>query len=335
MSIGLRCTNLVRFDPQQGKYLACGHEFSVKDDLAGSRVRCPKCGEPVEVAPATTPQPPAPAADSPAPQQADYPDVLDDDEFRLEDPIEKPAPALPAVEAQPSVAPAPPELKPAPAPEEPAEEKAPCPGCGRPLSVQSVICTSCGYHKGLHRRVDDFVETEEEEPPKPGFERWLRRHLVEGDDPEALRSLLIVAGLFLVACGACLFVVVGHLIWILVAVVGLAAAGAWLGWWRIDPWRWLLLANRAIQWRHPSSPTTPRTVLDLRDMPITDKELTELKNLEDFEVLDLEGTAVSDQGLPALYDYKNLRCIVLCETQTTEQGAARLQQALPKASIWR
>lgn len=340
MAIAVRCANIVRFDPQQGKYIHCDHKFAVKDELAGRSVRCPKCGEAVQVAEAPAAQAEAPAKPvepaakppSPAAEKADYSDVLDD-EFRLEDPVEKPAAALP-VESSPAAKPQAPAPEPEVAREAAVEEKAPCPGCGRPLSVQSMICTSCGYHKALQRRVDEFVE-EDEGPLTTGFERWLRRQLVAGDDPGALRSVMIVVGLLLLAGGACLFLIIGHLIWILVAAAGIVAAGAWMGWWRLDPWQALLFVNRTIGWRTPAPPFARRQVLDLRDMGLNDEELANLQNLADFDVIDLEGTPITDQGLHALYDHRNLRYIVLRDTQTSEEGVAGLQRALPKASIWR
>jgi uncharacterized Zn finger protein (UPF0148 family) len=383
MSVAVRCKNIVRYDPQQGKYLHCGHEFTVRDDLAGQKVRCPKCQQTVtapqatarvaaeanvaseqreppraSTAPRTMPkEPPRRAEPPPEPQgadltmnEADYPEVLDeeDDGFRLAPPVELPkrdftSAGLPEMEKPPPLPPAEPvaQVRPTRLPVSPvlpspdvADERAPCPGCGRPLLARSVICPSCGYHKGLQRRVDAFEESNEEDQPT-GFERWLRRQLIEGDDPHAIRSVLVVAGLLLVALGAMLFLIIGHTVWLFVAAAGVITAGAWLGWWKLDPWRWMLFANRMIQWRSPVPPFAYRKVLDLRNMQLTDNELGNLQNLSEFEVIDLEGTPVTDAGLPTLYDYRNLQFIILRDTQTTSQGAADLQQALPNAWIWR
>lgn len=380
MPISVRCSNILRYDPQQGQYVRCQHEFAVRDELAGRSVKCPRCGEAVAVpaagavteakptrsdstAPAPRPASPTPEATRPVPSRSSSTsqpnaqptipprgDALDDDEFRLADPVETPKPAFPGL---PSPAPQPP-ASPTPAPTrhpsfdlpagpnrgpEPSqaemEEKAPCAGCGRPLAARAVICDACGYHKGLRRRVDDFATADDDAPRTTGFERWLRRQLVDGDDPDAIRSVLIVGGLLLIASGACLFLAIGHLIWLLVAAAAIAVAGVRLGWWRLDPWRALLFLNRMAQWRKPIPPFPHRKLLDLRNMPITDDELANLKNLGEFEVLDLEGAPVTDHGLPVLYDYRNLGFIVLCDTQVTEQGAAQLQQALPTAWIWR
>jgi uncharacterized Zn finger protein (UPF0148 family) len=380
MSIAVRCTNILRFDPQQGKYVRCNHEFRVKEGLAGQTVRCPTCGQSVSVSEAriaesaavTTVSPSSPVSESrpagnrassksrdraaevskatpeaglppPALETAADPELLDDDdEFRLLAPIELPqrdllSPSPPKGEKttasprSPLAPSAPPEVSEA---EHPADEKAPCPGCGRPLMTRSVICTSCGYHKGLNRRVGEFDDSEDEDKPT-GFERWLRRQLAEGEDPDAVRNMLIVAGLLMMAVGAVLFLMIGHLVWIVAGAAGILAAGARLGWWKLDPWQWLLLANRMLAWRHPLPPFAHRKVLDLRNMPIGDGELGALQNLAEFDVIDLEGASVTDHGLAALYDYRNLQFIILRETQTTEEGVRHLQQALPSAWIWR
>ncbi len=373
MSISVRCSNIVRYDPQQGKYIPCGHEFAVKDEVAGRSVRCPKCGElvtvpaapsktatPASAAPPPLTKPPslekAPAAAAPgktapaipsprveaksqAPPaqfvEADYPEVLeDDDEFRLEVPIEKPPLVIPSVTNAPPLAAKPAPAAPAAPKERQAEERAPCPGCGQSLAVRSVICPSCGYHKGLQRRVDAFEEAEEEERAV-GFDRWLRRQLVEGHDPEAVRNMLILGGVLAMTLGIVLFLMFGPLVVLLLFGAGVFAVGVWRGWWKFDPWSWLLFVNRVLQWRELCPPFPHRKVLDLRNMRLNDDELGQLQNLGEFEVLDLEGTPVTDLGLPSLYDYKNLQFLILRDTQVTPAGCEQLQQALPNAWIWR
>jgi uncharacterized Zn finger protein (UPF0148 family) len=360
MSIAVRCTNILRYDPQQGKYVRCHHEFQVQDEQAGESVRCPTCGQSVKVAeariavpavesvseetsrPATADRRPPfadrrpPTAESQLPAAPDYPEVLEDDEeFQLLAPIELPKrDSTPAATKPPHTPAAPPPPPLTPEAELPADEKAPCPGCGKPLMLRSVICPSCGYHRGLQRRVDAFEESDDENKPT-GFERWLRKQLAEGEDPSAIRTVLIIGGLLLMTMGVVLFLMIGHLVWIFVGIAGILAAGSWLGWWKLDPWQWLLFANRTIGWRNPMPPFAHRKVLDLRNMPIGDEELAALKNLAEFDVIDLEGATVTDHGLPSLYDYRNLQFIILRDTQSTEAGAKQLQQALPSAWIWR
>lgn len=342
MSIAVRCLNIVRYDPQAGKYVHCHHEFQVADEWAGRRVRCPQCGQMVsapepkasqahavaertKAADANRPAAPgnmeSPPSTSPTTEADDYPEVLDDeDEYRLQEPVAPPPSSFPHGEPpRPKSIAAASEAPPSPTAARPptCEQQAPCPGCGKPLATSAVICGSCGYHQRLQRRVDAFDE-EVEQRKVVGFERWLRRQLVEGDDPNAVRSLVALAGVVMIGLGAIAYLILGNLIWILVAAAGVAAAGTWLGWWKLDPWNGLLLVNRMLQWREVTPPFARRRALDLRNMPITDQELANLQNLNEFAVLDLEGAPVTDQGLPVLYDYRNLQFIVLRDTQITE-----------------
>lgn len=417
MSLVVRCKNIVRYDPQAGKYVHCNHEFPVKQEQAGQTVRCPKCGQSVtatEAKPDTSVAAPkanlpaAPKEPSAAPKEKssqvkgpeapkkkppaapalptlqpetddllpdepleskreaapvktftpppigvsdpDYPEVVEDDEeegFRLLAPVElpkreaaKPQSALPDKPLTPPPGPRPPSPPGTPVPppilgaEPPIDDQAPCAGCGRQLLKKSVICPHCGYHKGLQRRVDAFEDGSDSTKPA-GFERWMRRQLSEGDDPQAMRSVLIVGGLVLLGLGAMLFMIIGHAVWLFVLGPAIAAAGAWMGWWKLDPWQWLLFVNRMLQWRTPLPPFKPRKVLDLRNMPLNDEELGNLKNLNEFEVLDLEGTPITDLGLTVLHDYRNLKFIILRDTQVTEEGVHSLQRALLGAWIWR
>jgi len=254
-------------------------------------------------------------------EAADYPEVLEDeDEFRLEDPVELPR-FFPEIQPPPVTA------------KVAREQKASCPGCGQPLAATTVICAACGYHQRLQRRVDDFDEDEEREAV--GFERWLRRRLVDGDDPNAIQSLIALSVAVAAGLGVIVYLIIGHLIWIVIIAAGVLALGAQLGWWKLVPWDWLLFINRMLQWREVTPPFALRPTLDLRNMAITDQELANLQNLNEIAVIDLEGAPITDQGLPTLYNYRNLQFIVLRDTQTTESGVKRLQHALPNAWIWR
>jgi internalin A len=49
--------------------------------------------------------------------------------------------------------------------------------------------------------------------------------------------------------------------------------------------------------------------------------------------LDLSGTKITDAGLKALKELKNLRTLVLSETKATKRGIKDLQTALPELQI--
>jgi hypothetical protein len=52
------------------------------------------------------------------------------------------------------------------------------------------------------------------------------------------------------------------------------------------------------------------------------------------QVLDLEGCDVNDTGLDCLYGHRHLQCLVLRRTAVTREGAAMLQQSIPRLWIW-
>jgi hypothetical protein len=91
----------------------CGAAFAAKDELAGKRVQCPKCKNPLAI---------------PAPQVA----AADDDDYRLEAPIEAPKPTVSIFDQAGMTAMAP--------------GMKPCPNCEAPMSEEAVLCVKCGYH---------------------------------------------------------------------------------------------------------------------------------------------------------------------------------------------
>jgi hypothetical protein len=54
-----------------------------------------------------------------------------------------------------------------------------------------------------------------------------------------------------------------------------------------------------------------------------------------LNILNLEGTHVTDAGLMHLAALRNLQGILLGGTQVTEAGVEKLQRALPKCTIHR
>ena len=66
-----------------------------------------------------------------------------------------------------------------------------------------------------------------------------------------------------------------------------------------------------------------------------DVELAEIEELKNCQVLDLEGTRITDRSLQMLYGHKHLQCLVLKRTKTTHDAVFRLQQAQPRLWIWK
>lgn len=107
----------------------CGQSFAAKDELAGRRVKCPKCSQPLAI-PAAGAIPAAPAGPQLQPMAA-------------------PAPA--PVAAQP--------VSPGGLFDEVGLSSAPtgtmpCPGCRAPMPMGGVVCVQCGYNLRLGRRME-------------------------------------------------------------------------------------------------------------------------------------------------------------------------------------
>jgi hypothetical protein len=134
----------------------CQQKFSFPENLAGKTIRCPKCKEaitlpalepaPAEAAPPEAPPPEAPS-EAPAPPE---------EELHLESRTEGSATV--------------------------AYKR--CPGCGRDLPKQTIICTNCGHNFKTGRTMDGY------QPPDPDRTRKLMRRL----------AVPIFFGIVLIAC---------------------------------------------------------------------------------------------------------------------------------------
>ena len=77
-----------------------------------------------------------------------------------------------------------------------------------------------------------------------------------------------------------------------------------------------------------------RLIIDMRGEPFSDRDLLDLEKLNVCEVLDAEGTDLTDNSLAAMHGLKHLRCLVIRKTHVTHDAVFRLQQSLPKCWIW-
>ncbi|MFT5130066.1 MAG: hypothetical protein ACI8W8_003695 [Rhodothermales bacterium] len=91
-------------------------------------------------------------------------------------------------------------------------------------------------------------------------------------------------------------------------------------------------------------PVTDAQLTLLRDLPqldtvsltlseVRDKQLPLLNRIPKLRRLNLSFTRISDQGSPALYSCKALRQVILANCLATKTGAKRLQNALPKCDV--
>lgn len=127
----------------------CGKSFAAPDNLAGKRVKCPACQQPLAIPEAATAgaAAAAPAAKSAAPPKQPATRAA------------APPPAAPATGSNPFS-----DLGPAPAApprdlfaemgiNQQAAGSVPCPSCGKGMPPQAVLCVNCGYHTQLGKRL--------------------------------------------------------------------------------------------------------------------------------------------------------------------------------------
>ncbi len=228
-----------------------------------------------------------------------------------------------------------------------------CSKCGN--ISESGKCTVCRYveqnFEKLHQPLDD-VKIE-----LAGFQRWFCRTMNEG---VSLRLLEYGAhiGIGLVAMGVLslavasivgiAFGVVPGIFMLLITVsvvllyVGMIYKGkqfrrdprAHLAWFQKPFWNLILLLARSMNWEKYDNSLADRRIIKVREKMFGDNELTDLEGFKNCQVLDLQGTSVTDRGLLKLYALKHLQCLVLKRTNVSNEAVFRLQQSFPRLWIW-
>ena len=208
------------------------------------------------------------------------------------------------------------------------------------------LCNVCGYHLILKKVIDmDGIHRPDR---STGFDRVVKKHL---DDSESTTDMLLWAklgGIFFVAliCFVCLgawglligvFLVIGYFIY--QARLRVKAEDNLEAQIETDPlaaitWSGMLTLQRLVGWRSLEPPFAPLRVLTLRDGAFGNDELAQVEDLDQYEVLDLEGTGITDAGLGRLKAQKQLRFLVVKNAAVTAVGVQRLQQSIPTAWIW-
>lgn len=309
MAIQVQCVNIVRYDPATGRYVYCNKVLSVDESKIGTTIRCPHCGGKVDVLPPAREKPPA-------------------DEALLDVDVDaEPAPAVwagatPA--ARPTV----------------EEDLVPCINCHAPIPEETRVCPSCGHEQ----------PPEDREGPV-GFELWLRDQLYEEATPGQVLGIAVV--LLLLSSSVCLtagVILYGRAaLWCLsplVLVTLIALALVILSKrphepWGVairrgsHPWNMLLTLARLWGWRTVRWPFEPRAVLVKRGADFGDEQLLAIEDLDQYEVMDLEGTAISDRALRRLRRAKQLRFLIVRDTQVTDEGVEWLQYKRRRMWIWK
>jgi DNA-directed RNA polymerase subunit RPC12/RpoP len=330
----------------------CGKNVSVPDDWLGNTVKCPHCGKKTLVGQATSAPREQPAPRRSAPNSRLDEEGDDDLELALAPEVERPRNNLlldhvtmsdaPATDAPPPPASPKPPLasEAAPKPRRSSKKKVglDCPNCGSSLPPDGMLCVECGYHVTLGRVLQTELDDVEFDASY-GVQRWFRQQLSEG---ESAAGLLWALHAFVGIVALIIGLMFHPASWIFVAL-GLALYAGLIMWtlktkaylaWGERLWVVLLGIHRRTGWRELSPPFSHRRVFKIREPSFGDEQLGQVQGLAEAQVLDLEGTRVTDRALYHLQGCEYLECVVLRRTRFTRGGVQRLQIMKPDAAIW-
>jgi hypothetical protein len=212
-----------------------------------------------------------------------------------------------------------------------------CPKCTAPLSPGQEHCQSCYYHSGLNRVVDTRNDDEREgRAPGYGFRRYLQQKLSKDQSPESVFRLLdFFFALLLLAIATWLSVpfyigLTGVGVYISYRVFVQTSGNAYRG--NSVLWRAVLMMGRGLEWKTFSG--SSRRASTHRQRSFDDAALAGVEGCAELQVLDLEGTGITDAGLKLLQHHSHLEFLILRRTQVTEDGVWELQQTIPTTCIW-
>jgi hypothetical protein len=233
------------------------------------------------------------------------------------------------------------------------DRKERCKKCGN-ISIEGK-CTVCRFvepkFEKLYQPLDD-VKIE-----LAGFQRWFSRTMSEGVSMKLVEwashiMLGLLGILLLVAAAVCIAGLgPGPIFGVILMLLILGIAGLYisfvfkghqflrdpnakLAWFQKPFWNMVLAMARFQKWEKYDGKLKDRRIIKVRDSSFRDPEIPQLEGFKTCQVLDLQGTAVTDTGLLDLYDLKHLQCVVLKQTNVTHQGVFRLQQSFPRLWIW-
>ncbi len=228
-----------------------------------------------------------------------------------------------------------------------------CKKCGN--QVENARCVVC-FHvdskfEKLHCPLPDI------EIQVVGCQRWLQKTMSEGVSVKfiVLAGNLVVGAMALMLAGiSVLFLtglglgpIVGGVLLFLTIVSTCFYLGvvyksrqfmhkpvAQLAWFQRPFWRSMLFLSRFMKWERYDGALKGRRVITVRDRMFGDNDIMEHEGIKNVQVLDIQGTNLTDQGLLNLYDLKHLQCVVLRGTHVSPEAVFRFQQTYPRLWIW-
>ena len=213
-----------------------------------------------------------------------------------------------------------------------------CEQCNQRVSVGAIDCPHCGFNFTLGRQLDPA----ELDPYHGvyGFDRYLMRH-TQDNNPG---SLMLWLHLFL-----CFVAIVTMLVWkgwlyfivptlALVYIVYRVNANYGNAFQRgkgLIP-SLLLFYNRVTTWKgFVSSGIIDSGIVSSRTSHFSDNNIASIEEPKSIEIMDIAGSAITDNGVRYLARFSNLRALVVVGCAVGEQALDELQAALPRVCIWR
>ena len=95
-----------------------------------------------------------------------------------------------------------------------------------------------------------------------------------------------------------------------------------------------LYMQRTTRWKLGWPIAHYERVLDLRNSSITDKDIGLMRADWGIEVLDIEGTHVTDAVIDLFLGWKEIRHLVLRDTAVSQNAVDELRARLPKTCVW-
>ena len=226
-----------------------------------------------------------------------------------------------------------------------APDTAPCPNCGAAMPLSEDLCDECGYHMILRKVLDTSGVHRHDD--STGFERFFKSQISEYETAEgAIFWAQVFFGFMFVFMCHRLLGMTGFVISV-AAVIAYALYRKATRQQREEAreqgkrdlfsstiWKMFLHVQRGLGWRQSKWPFPKAQVYTMHAHDFEDDELSEIDDPDSLDVMDLEGTRITDVGLAKLEKFKRLKFVVLRRTQVTQAGVTRLQRSLRNAWIW-
>ena len=320
MPIQFRCSNIVSYDASSEQYVRCNYLLTAPSDQFAKFIVCPQCNIRALVPPASE--------ISSLPNQPTTPTKSDS---------QRRQPTAISVATSPAKS----ELK-----FSAFDSKSRCRKCGGAIG-ENFCCQVCGF-KVILEASNTSLDRIEIQPA--GCQRWFANKLAPGTGSASLVAaahslvallLIILAttaiGLggssagFVLAAIACFAGLYAYMIFEFRRIA--RRQPATLNWWQRAAWNLVLYFFRARRWRSNDASHTWQ-VLDLQNQPYDDAQITSLPEITKYHVIDLEGTRLTDAGLHRLQGLAGLQCLVVRNTNVTQNAVFLIQQRLPHTWIW-